>query len=68
MMPIMEVSDCAFEGNTASEVAGGMSLTGAATSIVNALNLTCVSRRSSVAHEAMCPVVKHSEQPLCATL
>jgi predicted outer membrane repeat protein len=40
MMPIMEVSDCTFGGNTASEAGGGMYLAGADTSIVNALNLT----------------------------
>jgi hypothetical protein len=68
MMPIMEVSDCTFGGNTASEVGGGMYLAGAATSIVNALNLTCDSGRSSIAHEAMSLVVKHRVQPLCTTL
>lgn len=42
LMPSMQLSDCAFEGNTASQAGGGMSVIGLDTSSFSATNLTCV--------------------------
>jgi hypothetical protein len=42
LMPSMLMSDCIFDGNTASQTGAGMAVVGSTTSTFSATNLTCV--------------------------
>lgn len=42
LMPSMRISDCVFDGNTASQNGAGMSVIGSGTTAFTATNLTCV--------------------------